>query len=1240
MIVDRVSSRRGVRRACAVILITTVFVAPVFLIVTPSTISASAAWYATDLGIDGSDYTVPTGINVHDQVSAWVSNVGGISEAVVYDPSLGSWTTLPTLGDFADAMDISDWGEIVGRSRPIPSDVIHGVYWPSISSSAPVIPLLPLAGATGSMAYGLNDVHQAVGASGRPGVAGLAAVVWDLDALAPDISAQEIGSVSGMDVTSGEDINNSGAVVGYAYLTSAPSHRQAFYCEGVGYPIHNLIPLSGGVDGSDSVARAISDAGLIVGYSTDTNDLIHAVIWTSSSANAIDLGLANPSWATDINDDGTIVGYAAQLDGNSGFVYNNYPNGPLEFLERPPGATAYNDPVAINDLGRVVSDVGMSDGEYHSFLWTPNAPPSARFTIEGAGELTVELDASASFDTDGTIASYVWDFGDDTTGSGMTASHTYAASGVYTVTLVVTDDLGLSASRVVDFGVGPRVGDMTDLAVGFDCTVGEAHFINDDNQVAGLWDMDRSTGGIFYWDSSRGMVDIGHLELGGPFSSVSDLNGNGQIVGFQEGRHYARHGLLWDNTMTTPLELLPGETYVTPYAINDAGQVVGSFGYYHAFLWDPAHGLDDLSDLMPTGVTISSAMDINSAGHIVGLYDGTDGYAHAFFWDGSSSSVTEIMGRLASHLEYDYFRVYINEFDQVVVQNISNSWTGYGWTAYFWSSSTGVVTIGDNTDVKSVSDVGEVVGRVVSSTGFSRAFRWSLSAGLSYLGTAAYGDSIAYDINNLGYSVGYETVDNDGWHQELACLWKPDGTMVILGDLAGGFGVSYAYSINDGNKVVGESEAFFAGFYEIRPFLWTPDPPAPPTADFAADYASAAGTLTVVFNAASSTDTDGTIVGYSWNFGDGTTGSGMTVYHTYAAPGIYTVSLVVTDDEGFTGSTSQTVEVNWLAAPVAEIADLEETINSIDTSDAIKQELIALAEKAEGYIESRRSRANDSATSTLLTLVTKIEQYTIVGTIDPGDGWDLTCEANLIMALLANQVMIQGVPDYLWYNGCGPTAVGMIVGYWDTMRFTDLVSGDVSVQDYAADSMIASSGHIKDYALFPDGWEVQEDSPGNLIKDASDPSLGITPHGDNCIADFMHTSFSHDVMAYGQSLQTMICPGFAEYVGYVSPDTPGTQTAKYSGTAKEVIGKSLTFAYLQKQIKQKRPMAITVDMNGDHKGDHLVTVIGYCAIGKAKLYAFYSTWDDTIWWANFELMKSTAFFGIYNMYEFNIVQAR
>ncbi|MDQ1344620.1 MAG: hypothetical protein QG586_150, partial [Pseudomonadota bacterium] len=96
-----------------------------------------------------------------------------------------------------------------------------------------------------------------------------------------------------------------------------------------------------------------------------------------------------------------------------------------------------------------------------------NRAPVASFTATpSAGQvpLTVAFDASASSDSDGSITSYSWNFGDNTApGSGVTVNHLYQAAGTFTATLTVTDNRGKNATttRVITVTVGPPPGGVT-----------------------------------------------------------------------------------------------------------------------------------------------------------------------------------------------------------------------------------------------------------------------------------------------------------------------------------------------------------------------------------------------------------------------------------------------------------------------------------------------------------------------------------------------------------------------------------------------------------------------------------------------------------------------------------------------------------------------------------------------------------------------------------------------------------
>lgn len=99
-----------------------------------------------------------------------------------------------------------------------------------------------------------------------------------------------------------------------------------------------------------------------------------------------------------------------------------------------------------------------------SFIYTPHNPVINE---------TVTFNASASNDSDGTIASYAWDFGDGTSDTGMIVTRAYPVVGSYNVTLVVTDNDGLNDTattfltiHVHDVAVGSVAPSTTEIYTG------------------------------------------------------------------------------------------------------------------------------------------------------------------------------------------------------------------------------------------------------------------------------------------------------------------------------------------------------------------------------------------------------------------------------------------------------------------------------------------------------------------------------------------------------------------------------------------------------------------------------------------------------------------------------------------------------------------------------------------------------------------------------------------------------
>ncbi len=116
----------------------------------------------------------------------------------------------------------------------------------------------------------------------------------------------------------------------------------------------------------------------------------------------------------------------------------------------------------------------------------------------------------------------------------------------------------------------------------------------------------------------------------------------------------------------------------------------------------------------------------------------------------------------------------------------------------------------------------------------------------------------------------------------------------------------------------------------------TPAPPnLPPNASFKVSPNQVQAGVATTIDASGSLDPDGTIASFSWNFGDGGTGTGVNTTHEYGSAGTYAITLTITDDDGATGSTARTVYVTAGPPPANVVVSGRVTFERVPFSSSL-----------------------------------------------------------------------------------------------------------------------------------------------------------------------------------------------------------------------------------------------------------------------------------------------------------------
>jgi len=585
--------------------------------------------------------------------------------------------------------------------------------------------------------------------------------------------------------------------------------------------------------------------------------------------------------------DGTIASYSWQYgDGGTGTGVSPE--------HTYPASGSYDVVLTVTDNDGAAATVT------HSVTVTQpaNVLPTAAFSVAKA-KLKATFDASGSTDTDGSIQSYAWDFGDGSSGTGVSPSHTYAGTGTYTAVLTVTDDRGGTATIQHDVAVAANAAPVA--AFGTTCS-------NLACQFSGAASSDGDgTIASYSWDFGDG-------------SAVG--SGASPNHGYPSAGTYNVKLTVTDNdgatgAITQPVTVAAANNAPTAALTSTGTGLTRSFsgsgstdsdGSIASYAWDFGDG--------SAGNGVSPSHTYAAAGTFTVVLTVTDNQGAT---GSASTSVTVTAPNQKPTARFTAgCAQLLCSFDAATATDPDGSIVSYAWDFGDGSTGTGAATThtyaaGTWTAVLTVTDnqgaTDAVSHIVVAAVTPNQPPVAAFSSGCTHLDCT---------FNGSGSS------DPDGSVQGWA--WN-------FGDGQTGSGVSAAHSYAlAGSYQVALTVTDNAGATTTLTKTVTVTA-APVNQVPVAGFTSACTNLVCTLDGSSSTDADGTVTGYGWAFGDGGSGTGSTVAHTFAAAGNYSVVLTVTDNQGGTNSLTRVVSVTAAPATLASDAFGRTVASGFGTAD-------------------------------------------------------------------------------------------------------------------------------------------------------------------------------------------------------------------------------------------------------------------------------------------------------------------
>ncbi|HJR33519.1 MAG TPA: PKD domain-containing protein, partial [Gemmatimonadales bacterium] len=414
----------------------------------------------TNLGTAGSNLTTR---------ALAINNAGLIAGEAVFTQgeflrgfvlSAGTFTKVEIPGDYHGyASAVNDNGQVAGVGFNTTSGTVPFLWTSSIG-------IEPMSAGINTTVRGMNQSGVVVGSRD------FRAQRWP----SPTIPSEALGVIG--EHGEATAINQAGDIVGYRYPVDQNRNPVGPHRAFLWRPATGMVDLGVLPGDACSFATGMNDMGQVVGVSASLEQIcagaaiqqmigvdsgVHGFIWTASGGM---LPLGNvPSGAGSvprgINNSGIVVGYSSAPVQPGCFIPRAFVWTPLEGMRDlgPPVSSTCAAPflalawaTAINDQNQIVGAANLGTNIEHAAMWTlqfasanqpPVANPGGRYW--GIRGQAIAFDAGGSTDPEGEAMTFAWDFGDGTTGSGATPTHTYGELGAYQVSLAVTDASGATS---------------------------------------------------------------------------------------------------------------------------------------------------------------------------------------------------------------------------------------------------------------------------------------------------------------------------------------------------------------------------------------------------------------------------------------------------------------------------------------------------------------------------------------------------------------------------------------------------------------------------------------------------------------------------------------------------------------------------------------------------------------------------------------------------------------------------